>query len=149
MDGAQPHQLQFLGMVTGFNTASGMDGAQQLEIQRRTQTTPVSIPQAVWTARNEEKKRNHHRYFEGVSIPQAVWTARNNFAKIFGLITTVCFNTASGMDGAQQEILFLESRITCFNTASGMDGAQQYYFEKVGGQWKRFNTASGMDGAQH
>ena len=60
-----------------------------------------------------------------------------------------CFNTASGMDGAQHTSRRLpDESCDCFNTASGMDGAQQEksrHFPTLDGG---FNTASGMDGAQ-
>ena len=83
-----------------------------------------------------------------VSIPQAVWIACNlicsfvslkgakfQYRKRYGLhaidgwrslaSSSLCFNTASGMDCMQSRPSSQDSRrVTCFNTASGMDCMQ-------------------------
>ena len=64
-------------------------------------------------------------FTDSVSIPQAVWTACNNIKKKLNEHLCISFNTASGMDCMQCATVWrIPTRGLRFNTASGMDCMQ-------------------------
>ena len=131
---------------TSFNTASGMDCMQSWRHPRGNCFPPVSIPQAVWIACNQESliycslyrgfntasgmdcMQSGERACVGlsvfVSIPQAVWIACNERRQTINSIEDEFqyrkrYGLHAILTTSERELFS-----SCFNTASGMDCMQ-------------------------